>query len=260
MSELVTLKKVEEHVAVITLNRPTVRNAMSTALLDELNSVVSSINRDPSIYCVILTGSGEKAFCAGADLKERRKMTDVQVISAVRYIGETIMRVENLRIPVIAALNGVAYGGGLELALACDIRILADTAKLGLTETSLAIIPGAGGTQRLPRLIGLGQAKRLIYTAKPVDAAEALAIGLVEQVARPEELMDRTLELASIIATNGPIALGQAKMAINKGIETDLGTGLAIEHMAYQATIPTSDRREGLIAFSEKRKPVYNGK
>ncbi|WP_339215122.1 enoyl-CoA hydratase [Ornithinibacillus sp. FSL M8-0202] len=256
---LVELEIVNSHVAVITLNRPQAANAMSKALLDELNQVIQKVNHDPNIYCAVLTGSGVKAFCAGADLKERRGMTDDQVIAAVRYIGKTVSEVEAMKVPVIAALNGIAFGGGLELALCCDIRIAADYVKLGLTETSLAIIPGAGGTQRLPRLIGIGRAKQLIYTAKPITAQEAFSIGLVEQVVSNEELHDAAIQMALDIAKNGPIALRQAKIAINQGSQVNLATALEIEHLCYKETIPTNDRLEGLEAFREKRSPVYQG-
>lgn len=257
---LVKLEIMDEHIAIISLNRPGAANAMSNNLLDELNEIIKKVDQDSSVYCTIITGNSEKAFCAGADLKERKGMSEEQVIKAVRYIGDTVTAVENMRMPVIAALNGVAFGGGLELALACDIRIAAKHAKLGLTETSLAIIPGAGGTQRLTRLIGLGQAKRMIYTAKPVHAEDAFRIGLVEQLADSNNLMDEVLIMAIMIAGNGPVSLQQAKTAINKGIQTDIATGLAIEHLCYKETIPTSDRLEGLQAFKEKRKPVYTGK
>lgn len=256
---LVELEIVNSHVAVITLNRPQAANAMSKALLDELNQVIQKVNHDPNIYCAVLTGAGVKAFCAGADLKERRGMTDDQVIAAVRYIGKTVSEVEAMKVPVIAALNGIAFGGGLELALCCDIRIAADHVKLGLTETSLAIIPGAGGTQRLPRLIGIGRAKQLIYTAKPITAQEAFSIGLVEQVVSNAELHDAAIQMAIDIAKNGPIALRQAKIAINQGSQVNLATALEIEHLCYKETIPTNDRLEGLEAFREKRSPVYQG-
>ncbi|OZU90202.1 enoyl-CoA hydratase [Virgibacillus indicus] len=257
---LVKLEIMDEHIAIISLNRPGAANAMSNNLLVELNEIIKKVDQDSSVYCTIITGNSEKAFCAGADLKERKGMSEKQVIKAVRYIGDTVTAVENMRMPVIAALNGVAFGGGLELALACDIRIAAKHAKLGLTETSLAIIPGAGGTQRLTRLIGLGQAKRMIYTAKPVHAEDAFRIGLVEQLADSNNLMDEVLKMAIMITGNGPVSLQQAKTAINKGIQTDIATGLAIEHLCYKETIPTSDRLEGLQAFKEKRKPVYTGK
>ena len=160
---------------------------------------------------------------------------------------------------MICALNGSAFGGGLELALACDIRVAADTAQLGLTETSLGIIPGAGGTQRLPRLIGKGKAKELIFTAKRITAKEAEQIGLVEYVVPREQLMEKAMEIAEQIVVNAPIAVMQAKIAINRGLDVDLATGLRIEQMAYDITIPTKDRLEGLQAFKEKRKPVYKG-
>ncbi|NBJ69926.1 MULTISPECIES: enoyl-CoA hydratase [Clostridia] len=258
MGKFIDLQK-RQSVAIVKINRPEAANALSQPLLEELQMVLQKVEQDESIFCTILTGEGEKAFCAGADLKERATMTDQEVISAVTAIGDTVTMVENLSMPLIAALNGVAFGGGLELALACDIRIAARHVKMGLTETSLAIIPGAGGTQRLPRLIGIGQAKRLIYSAKRITAEKAFQLGLVEEVVEGSELHDRVKQFAVTIAKNGPIALRQAKMAINKGMETDLATGLLIERLAYQQTIPTNDRHEGLQAFREKRTPNYQG-
>jgi methylglutaconyl-CoA hydratase len=256
---LVELLKVDNHIAIVTLNRSEAANALSKALLDELNLIVNKLNQDNTIHCVIITGSGDKAFCAGADLKERRGMSEQQVIRAVSYIGKTISQIEALEVPVIAALNGVAFGGGLELALACDIRIARDDITLGLTETSLAIIPGAGGTQRLPRLIGLGRAKQLIYTARPISAKDALNIGLLEEIVSKENLLESATSLAKSIAKNGPIALRMAKAAINRGMQVELSAGLAIEQECYNQTIPTKDRLEGLEAFKEKRTPVYRG-
>jgi enoyl-CoA hydratase/carnithine racemase len=162
--------------------------------------------------------------------------------------------------PVIAAVNGIALGGGTELALACDIRIVSESATMGLTETRLAIIPGAGGTQRLPRIVGRGKAKELIFTGRRVDAKEALEIGLANKVAPAGSLIDESLAMAAMICEAGPIAIGQAKYAVNHGLEVDLHSGLAIESNAYWVTIPTEDRLEGLTAFREKRKPVYKGK
>jgi enoyl-CoA hydratase/carnithine racemase len=251
--------QVKNHIAMITLNRPEAANALSIQMLDELNEALNQADQHADVFCTIITGAGEKAFCAGADLKERRAMTEREAIQTVRYIGETMNRVEAMQMPVIAAINGVAFGGGLELALASDLRIAADQVKLGLTETRLAIIPGAGGTQRLPRLIGLGQAKKLIYTAKPVDAATALKLGIVEDVTSKGELMPTAVELAENITANGPIALKQAKTAINQGMQTDINTALKIEHLSYLQTMPTKDRQEGLLAFQEKRKPEYKG-
>ncbi|WP_217585503.1 enoyl-CoA hydratase [Lentibacillus saliphilus] len=252
--------EIEKHTAVLTLNRPEAANALSKALLDEVNKTLTTIKQNPAIYCLIITGHGEKAFCAGADLKERKGMSEQEVIQTVQYIGETISHIEKLDIPVIAALNGVAFGGGLELALACDLRLAARHVQMGLTETSLAIIPGAGGTQRLPRLIGIGQAKQMIFTAQKKTAEEALGIGLVEHVVESEHLMTAAYELANQITKNGPVALRQAKKAMNLGMQHDVETGLAIEHLCYTHTIPTEDRREGLQAFKEKRQPNYQGK
>jgi methylglutaconyl-CoA hydratase len=251
--------EVTDSIAIVKLNRPEAANAMSQALLEDLRTTVKTVEHEEGITCTIITGSGKKAFCAGADLKERAGMNEQEVIAAVAFISETVTMVENMSMPVIAALNGVAFGGGLELALACDIRIAANHSQLGLTETSLAIIPGAGGTQRLPRLIGKGQAKRLIYSAARITANKALAIGLVEEAVEAKDLMETARKLAEMIAKNGPIALKQAKTAINKGLETDLATGLIIEQLAYQQTIPTNDRVEGLRAFREKRTPNYQG-
>ena len=259
MTSLVKLKKLENRIALITLNRPKAANSLSKALLEELNSTIDQVNQDKSIYCTVITGAGHKVFCAGADLKERKGMTEAEVVSTVQKIGQTVVHIENMDMPVIAMINGVAYGGGLELALACDFRVSATDVKMGLTETSLAIIPGAGGTQRLPRIVGESQAKRLIFTAQPIDASEALNIGLVEQITDKDALLDVTTNLAKQIAQNGPIALKQAKLAINQGLQTDLAKGLEIEHSCYQKTIPTKDRIEGLTAFKEKRKPIYKG-
>ena len=259
LTKLVHYQVIDDKIAVVTLNRPQAANAMSHQLLNDLNDVINKLEQNKQIVCTIIVGAGDRVFCAGADLKERKGMSDDQVIQTVQYIGQTVMRIENLPMPVIAALNGVAFGGGLELALACDLRVAAEDVKLGLTETSLAIIPGAGGTQRLPRLIGLGQAKRLIYTAERLTAKEALDIGLIEQICA-SNVLDEAIELAKMISKNGPVALKQAKTAIDQGMQTDLQTGLVIEHLAYKDTIPTEDRLEGLQAFREKRKPQYQGK
>lgn len=259
MSSFVDVKTVEKHIKIITLNRPEARNAMSNALLSELSSVIQDINMDPSIHCTIVTGSGTKAFCAGADLKERKGMSDTDVIASVEQIGDVVSAVENMEMPVIGLLNGAAFGGGLELALGCDIRLAASHAKVGLTETSLAIIPGAGGTQRLPRLIGMGKAKKMIFSAQPVTADKALEMGLVENISDSNELMDMGMELARAIAANGPVALRQAKKAMYHGIEMDSERALVWEHQCYKETIPTDDRKEGLVAFREKRHPVYKG-
>ncbi len=261
MTQLVRFELLEGSIGLITLSRPEAANAMSVQLLHELSDTLDQINGDPAVRVVLLTGAGEKAFCAGADLKERKGMSDRQVKQIVQLIGATVAKVETLAQPVIAVLNGVAFGGGLELALACDLRIAATHVKLGLTETSLGIIPGAGGgTQRLPRLIGLGKAKELIYTARRLNAEEAKNYGIIEYVYEGHEVLNKAQQLALEMAKNAPLSLVQAKVAINQGVEVDLATGLKIESLAYSALIPTEDRLEGLLAFQEKRAPQYSGK
>jgi methylglutaconyl-CoA hydratase len=259
MDKAVQVSTQEDGIVVITLNRPNAANALSIKMLEELKNVIDTCKFDPSVRCLVLTGAGEKAFCAGADLKERAGMEPQMVRKTVSLIRECINNLESLPQPVIAAVNGAAFGGGTELALACDIRVASENAKFGLTETSLGIIPGAGGTQRLPRLVGKGRAKELIFTARRIDAQEAKDIGLVEYVVRPESLFEKAIEIASQIVRNAPIAVRQAKFAIEKGMDVDLTTGLAIEQNAYEITIPTKDRLEGLQAFKEKRPPVYKG-
>ncbi|WP_416826130.1 enoyl-CoA hydratase [Ectobacillus polymachus] len=247
------------HVAIVTLNRPKQANALSLSLLEELQEVWKQLRENSDVRVVILTGAGEKAFCAGADLKERAGMNEAEVRRAVTLIRETVNQVEQLPQPVIAAINGIALGGGTELCLACDIRIASETATLGLTETSLAIIPGAGGTQRLPRLVGLGRAKELIYTARRITGVEAKEYSLVEDTVQADELLPKALEIAERIAQNGPIAIKAAKQAISEGMQVDLQSGLQVEMKAYETIIPTKDRLEGLQAFKDKRKPIYKG-
>lgn len=256
----IQVEKRSDGIAIVTLNRPDAANALSKEMLSDLSQIMDDLKYNQEIRVVILTGAGEKVFCAGADLKERKDMTEKEVKQAVQSIGVIINKVGGLPQPVIAVLNGVAFGGGLELALACDLRIAATEAKVGLTETSLGIIPGAGGTQRLPRLIGLGKAKELIYSAKRLTAEEAEAIGILEYVVPREELLEKALDVAKSMAKNAPLALIQAKIAINNGVEVDLATGLKIEELAYNELIQTEDRVEGLKAFAEKRTPKYKGK
>ena len=259
MAEEVLLVAEKNGVVQLTLNRPAVMNAFNFEMLRTLAGAIEALRFRSDVRVVIITGAGEKAFCAGADLKERAGLSPVQVKEFIFTIRNLFTTIEDLNKPVIAAVNGIALGGGTELALACDIRLAAANASMGLTETRLAIIPGAGGTQRLPRLVGRGKAKELIFTGKRVPADEALAIGLVNQVCPPDELLAACRAMATEICEAGPIAIAQAKYAINRGLETDLHTGLAIESNAYWITIPTKDRLEGLTAFREKRKPVYKG-
>ena len=260
MSDKLLLIDRSDQVAVLTLNRPQVMNSFNFERLRALRDAVEALRFDPEIRVVVITGAGDRAFCAGADLKERATLSPVQVKEFIFTIRNLFTTIEQLPKPVIGAVNGIALGGGTELALACDVRIAAANATMGLTETRLAIIPGAGGTQRLPRLVGKGKAKELIFTGRRVDAAEALAIGLVNEVCEPENLLAACKKMAGMMCETGPVAIEQAKYAINYGIETDLATGLAIESNAYWVTIPTEDRLEGLAAFREKRKPVYKGK
>jgi methylglutaconyl-CoA hydratase len=260
VTDRLVLVEERDGIVTLTLNRPDSANALSLALLSEFHEVLTDLQFRSDVRVVILTGAGTKAFCAGADLKERRGMDEDQVRKTVSQIRGVVEGVANLPMPVIAAVNGVAFGGGTELALAADLRIAAESARFGLTETSLAIIPGAGGTQRLPRLIGLAKAKELIFTARRIDAATALSLGLVNDVVPDAELLPAAYRLAEEIAQNGPIAVRQAKFAIDQGCEVDLRTGLAIEQKAYDVVIPTRDRLEGLAAFAEKRKPRYEGR
>ncbi|MCF8105026.1 MAG: enoyl-CoA hydratase/isomerase family protein [Desulfohalobiaceae bacterium] len=260
MSSDLLLIQEENGVMTLTLNRPEVMNSFNFDLLRALWEAIKALRFRSDIRVVVITGAGEKAFSAGADLKERVGLSEVQVKEFITTIRDLFSEVENLNKPVIAAVNGIALGGGTELALAGDIRMASENATMGLTETRLAIIPGGGGTQRLPRLIGRSKAKELIFTGRRVDAREALELGLVNRVCPQAELLAECQKMAAMICETGPLAVAQAKYAINKGMETDLNTGLAIESNAYWLTIPSQDRLEGLAAFREKRKPVYKGK
>lgn len=259
MEACVTLRLVEQ-VAILTLNRPDKMNALSLATLEQLAAHLEQVREDARVRVVVITGAGEKAFSAGADLKERLNYTEQQTRHFIRTIRETFLLVEQFPRPTLAMINGLALGGGLELALSCDIRVMSSSAQVGLTETRLAIIPGAGGTQRLTRLVGRGRAKELIFTGRKVGADEALALGIVERIAAPEQLEASTLALADEICLAGPIALTQAKFAIDRGGECDLATGLELEGKAYEVLLHTEDRREALVAFSEKRRPQFKGR
>ncbi|KGP91876.1 enoyl-CoA hydratase [Pontibacillus chungwhensis BH030062] len=251
--------EIKDHIAYVTLSRPEALNCFNFATLQELGEVVETLHVHPGVRCVIFTGAGDKAFSAGADLKERKTLTESEVRRNVKKIGDVFQAIADLPQPTIAAVNGYAFGGGFELMLACDFRYAVEDTKMGLTETSWGIIPGAGGTQRLPRLIGDMRAKELILTAKKITSHEAYKYGLLMEVVERKDLLDRCKELASLMLANGPVAVQQAKYAINKGTEVDLGTGLAIESKAYEITIPTKDRVEALEAFGEKRAPQFTG-
>ncbi|MDW7616678.1 enoyl-CoA hydratase-related protein [Peribacillus simplex] len=252
--------KVENQIGYITVNRPDVLNCFDHGTLSELQEVIDGVYADDDIRVVIFTGAGEKAFSAGADLKERKTLTDAEVRRNVKSIRDVFNSIAGLPQPTIAAVNGYALGGGFEWLLSCDFAIAAEGVSLGLTETSWAIIPGAGGTQRLPRLIGEMKAKELIFTAKKLTAEEACRLGILLKVVPRNQLMSVCEELAADIMKNGPIAVKQAKYAITQGMNTDLQTGMAIEGKAYELTIPTQDRLEALQAFSERRKTHFTGK
>ncbi|KAJ8392738.1 hypothetical protein AAFF_G00072220 [Aldrovandia affinis] len=250
-------------IVVLGINRPKAKNAISKNLVKMMSEAVDSVKANNKVRTVIICSLVPGIFCAGADLKERAKMQQSEVGPFVAKARALITELGSLPMPTIAAIDGAALGGGLEMALACDIRVAATTAKMGLVETRLAIIPGAGGTQRLSRAIGVSLAKELIFAARVVDGAEARTVGLVSHAVDQNKNGDaaylRALNLAREFLPQGPIAIRMAKLAINQGIEVDLATGLAIEEACYAQVIPTKDRIEGLTAFKEKRPPRYKG-
>ncbi|WP_280768672.1 enoyl-CoA hydratase-related protein [Salipaludibacillus daqingensis] len=257
MGSILIYKK--DGIGKLTLNRPEAANALSKVMLEEIVHQLETWKEDPSIRVLLITGAGEKVFSAGADLKERAGMDESNVREAVALIRTMIQKIHHFPKPVIAAINGAAIGGGLELALACDLRIASENANFSLTETSLGIIPGGGGTQTLPRVIGVHKAKEMIYTGRNLTATEALQTGLLLRVTYRKELLDVGMDLAYEISQRAPIAITQAKQAINRGMETDLDHGLQLETEAYEKVIPTKDRLEGLAAFKEKRAPEFKG-
>lgn len=254
------LLRKENNIAYITINREEALNCFNYETLHQLQQVVDVISIDPEVKVIIFTGAGDRSFSAGADLKERKTLKESEVRRNVKAIRDVFNSIANLPQPTIAAVNGYAFGGGFELMIACDFSIAAEGVKMGLTETSWAIIPGAGGTQRLPRLVGEMRAKELIFTARKFTAEEGVQLGVVLKVVEKENLLKSCEQLANDIMKNGPVAIKQAKYAITQGMNTDLHTGLAIESKAYELTIPTEDRIEALLAFSEKRNPVFLGK
>ncbi|HLO12201.1 MAG TPA: enoyl-CoA hydratase-related protein [Pseudoneobacillus sp.] len=253
------LLQVKNHIGYVTINRPDVLNCFNFETLIELGEVVDHIKQHPDVRVVIFTGAGEKAFSAGADLKERKNLSESDVRRNVRKIRDVFHAIAELPQPTIAAINGFAFGGGFELLLACDFRISVEQAIMGLTEVSWGIIPGAGGTQRLTRLIGEMKAKELILTARKISAYEAHHCGILTKVVSRNSLIPTCEKLAHEILQNAPIAVQQAKYAIGQGVGVDIEIGLEIEAKAYEATIPTKDRLEALAAFNEKRKPVFTG-
>ncbi|MEC8510932.1 MAG: enoyl-CoA hydratase-related protein [Planctomycetota bacterium] len=256
--ELVTARR-EGDLVWLTIERPEVMNCLSFPTLRRFRTLLEELREDLTIRCIMITGSGERAFCAGADLKERKTMPAERVPDFVRNIRGLMDDVAAMPQPTVAVVQGFAFGGGTELMLACDLRIAAAEASFGLTETTLAIIPGAGGTQRLPRLIGASRAKDLILTGRKLDATEAERIGLVNRVAPRADLAEAAAELAGTIAGNGPVAVRAAKEAIDRGTEAPMEEGLEIEARCYDKVLPTTDRLEALAAFAEKRRPRYTG-
>jgi enoyl-CoA hydratase len=248
----------KDKVGIITINRPEVRNALDKNTWRLLNNVFAELENDPTIAVIVVTGAGEKAFVAGADLNSLKMRSAVETL-----YGETpriTAAIENNVKPTIAAINGFALGGGLELAMACDIRICSRMAKLGQTEINVGILPGAGGTQRLSRLVGPAKAKEMIFTGKIITAEEAEKIGLVNCVVEPQELMDTALAMAKEIAGKSNITLQVAKQVVNQGLNADLTTGLMLEKLAQSFIFGIEDRMEGITAFLEKRPPKFRGK
>jgi enoyl-CoA hydratase len=260
MSEEPVLYSVADHVATITLNRPEARNAMNTALREAMLRHFTALSVNDDVRVIVVTGAGDRAFSAGADIKE---FVDPLVPTQFREQRRRLdfrQTMDRCSQPIIAAIRGVALGGGLELALACDIRIAGDDAMLGLTEVNLAIIPGGGGTQRLPRLIGRGKALEMILTGTRIDAAEALRLGLVERVVPAADVLESALTLARELAGKSPVALRYAKEAVVKGLELPLADGLRLEGDLSALLRTTEDRLEGARAFIEKRKPNWQGR
>ena len=236
------------------------RNSIRRALVAELESLLVRVSSDSSTGAVILTGAGDKAFCAGADLKERQGMAEDQVRAFLLALRGLLGSFERSDCIFIAAINGLALGGGAEIALCCDFRVAAQNAEIGLTEVRLGIIPGGGGTQRLTRLVGPGRAKDLILTGRRINAAEAFAIGLVQRLAPEGRLMEVSLSVAEQIAANAPLAIAAAKHAIDGGASLELDAALGLELKHYETVLASEDRREGLRAFAEKRPPVWRGR
>ncbi|ERM91733.1 crotonase [Caldanaerobacter subterraneus subsp. yonseiensis KB-1] len=252
--------KIEKGIATITINRPKALNALNTETLEELENVLEVLQNDDEVKVIVITGAGEKAFVAGADISE---MKDMSVFEAKKFaeLGQKVFRkIELMKKPVIAAVNGYALGGGCELALACDIRIASRNAKFGQPEVGLGIIPGFGGTQRLPRIVGVSKAKELIYTGDMIDAEEALRIGLISKVVEQDKLLEEAYGIAKKIMSKGLVAVSLAKEAINKSLEVDIDSGMEYEANAFAMCFGTQDQKEGMVAFLEKRAPKFEGR
>ena len=251
----------EPGVWVVSFNRPEVRNALNTPTHHDLREIFGPLAFTPGdLRCIVLTGAGDKAFCAGGDLKERDGMTDDAWRLQHAIIEEGIYSIINCSVPVIAAVNGAAFGGGCEVALCCDFIYASSTAQFGQPEVTRGIMPGAGGTQNLPRAIGERRAKEAILTGRPFGADEALAWGMVNRLCEAGKVMSEALETAKAIAGIAPVSVRQAKQSIHRGLQMSLRDGLMFEIEAYNRTVPTEDRREGIRSFNEKRKPAFKGR
>lgn len=259
--EHLTIEIHEPKITVVIMNRPQALNAMNTQMMRELRDVFQEFYVTPSLAnCIVLTGAGDRGFCSGADLKERDGMSDETWKSQHAIVEQMIRNIFNCPIPIIAAVNGVAMGGGFELALATDFIYAARTARFALPEVTRGIMPGAAGPQNLPRACGVRRAKEIVLTGKPFDAETAEQWGIVNKVCEPENLLDDVLETARTIAENAPIGVRQAKKSLDKATELDRSSGYAFEIEAYNLTVPSEDRLEGVRAFNEKRKPVFKGR
>ena len=254
------LIEVSEKIALVTINRPKVRNALNAKTIEELDACIETLRQDVEVRVIILTGAGERAFVAGADINELATYSPQQARECALRGQAVLSRIEKLGKPTIAAVNGFALGGGCELALACSLRIASQTARLGLPEVKLGIIPGYGGTQRLPRLIGKGMALQLILTGEPLPAEEAFKWGLVNQVVAPGQLLPAAKELARKIVANAPLAVQYGLEAVHRGIESPLEEGLALEATLFGIAFASDDMKEGTRAFLEKRPPNFTGR
>ncbi len=250
----------EDEVGILTINRPKALNALNVETLNEIQAGIREVKTHPNLKVLIVTGAGEKAFVAGADIQEMQGMDSIEALNFSKLGHYTLKMIQDLEQPVIAAVNGFALGGGTEIALACDFIYASENAKFGLPEVTLGIFPGFGGTQRLPRLIGKGRAKELIFTGKMISAQEAFQLGIVNRVFPLTTLLEETKKAAVQIAGNGPVGIRLAKMVVNSGSDLDLTEACSLESYAFGIGFSTEDQKEGMKAFLEKRKPNYKGR
>ena len=250
-----------DKVGIVTMSRPEALNAMNTRMMEELRDVFAQLYVEPDrAACLILTGEGSRGFCTGADLKERKGMSDEVWRRQHAIVEQMIRAIMDCPVPVIAAVNGAAYAGGMEIALACDFVYAVPSARFALTEVTLGIMPGAAGTQNLPRAVGVRRAKEIVLTGEPFTAEQALTWGMINRICEADRLMPDALATAARIAANAPLSVRQAKKALDKATELDRSSGYAFEIEAYNRTVVTEDRQEGINAFNEKRKPTYKGR